>query len=786
MPTSPSSDLTLTQVGISLLLPGLDTAGFIPTGQLPGARPLLLQTNHQGDAFVLWSRSGWYMAAEDRYWMTKLRGRRDPSSKEFQAWLSEAEMTFDSSGTGWLTQAGPRIYRIDRELDVKLAYTIGTDQMAGTRFELCNPIRATEAAGGRVLFWGEQRSIELATLRGILVAFEGKWTHRPDFELSREPGFSAFGLLDSQRAWVGTTRPKEDAGLYEINLTSARAVKLPEPEPLAFARVKEILASGLDRYVVAGNRPFTPASNALWRYRAGVWEKIKSPLDRAEGPPVSQTRPVRTILPANDGLWMGTSGNGLLFVPDQSGTPAQVLDWRKGQPLDGVHRMAALNDGSFLLIGLWQGTTRARPAELLKGKSVSPRLLDLWETTGNLQRDGKGHLWTYRKVTGKRCLSEWDGTAWRDYPIPEEVQGDLGYPTGIDSRDRLWIPYRERRWIADEQRLELTDKAAIFVPVTAEWILFNSLEEAFKDSAQGDAKFRVELPGDNQPDFSSAGEICFWGMDWNRRKRFVHYFDGTGWRRWELSAVGFTRPGYPGQPFFTGEGELAINISSGGARAGITRLFNGREWISRPFVSAGERDPINLKSASRPAMEAGVPIVNQPVADASGVEWQASNQQLFLSQRSISVPQFDLEEVHPFVGSRQVLEVIVDAKGNAVLRTGVPYGTSSYAVLAPKELLRAGHLDTVEISHGKVELQFALTNRSSDSAGNVAAAASPETRSGFISVEMANGRVILRWDGQGVLQAAEEVIGPWRDIPNAFSPHAVSITKPKAFYRIAR
>lgn len=129
--------------------------------------------------------------------------------------------------------------------------------------------------------------------------------------------------------------------------------------------------------------------------------------------------------------------------------------------------------------------------------------------------------------------------------------------------------------------------------------------------------------------------------------------------------------------------------------------------------------------------------------------------------------------------------MIVDAKGNIVLRTGVPYGTSSHVVLAPKESLRDRHLETVEISHGKVELQFALTSRSSGIPGKVAAVAALDHRTGFLSVELANDRVILRWQGQGVLQAAEGMIGPWRDIPNATSPHAASITKQKEFYRIA-
>jgi len=55
------------------------------------APPLLLQTNHQGEIFVLW---GGYQEVESPHWITRLRGSRPPVSASWRACIPGASMSF--------------------------------------------------------------------------------------------------------------------------------------------------------------------------------------------------------------------------------------------------------------------------------------------------------------------------------------------------------------------------------------------------------------------------------------------------------------------------------------------------------------------------------------------------------------------------------------------------------------------------------------------------------------------------------------------------------------------
>lgn len=49
-----------------------------------------------------------------------------------------------------------------------------------------------------------------------------------------------------------------------------------------------------------------------------------------------------------------------------------------------------------------------------------------------------------------------------------------------------------------------------------------------------------------------------------------------------------------------------------------------------------------------------------------------------------------------------------------------------------------------------------------------------------------NGKVTLSWSGNGVLQSAEQLSGPWLDQPEAVSPRVIDPTAPTGFFRLAR
>jgi len=184
----------------------------------------------------------------------------------------------------------------------------------------------------------------------------------------------------------------------------------------------------------------------------------------------------------------------------------------------------------------------------------------------------------------------------------------------------------------------------------------------------------------------------------------------------------------------------------------MTRLFDGEAWIDVPFRSAGARDPLVWRS---PPRIAGNALVTE-AADLAGGKWSAANQQLFHSALGLSAPQFDLTDVHPFIGARRVHQIWEDAKGNIVLNTTLPpiesYTPKQYVVLAPKQSMPGSHLDLVRISSRGAELRFTRGDQNSAAAVPTQTSAADMQAPAFTAVELQNGQIILRWRSPGMLQ----------------------------------
>ena len=59
--------------------------------------------------------------------------------------------------------------------------------------------------------------------------------------------------------------------------------------------------------------------------------------------------------------------------------------------------------------------------------------------------------------------------------------------------------------------------------------------------------------------------------------------------------------------------------------------------------------------------------------------------------------------------------------------------------------------------------------------------------SGFaatVEINREGREVVLTWEGEGILQSADDVIGPWRDELDALSPHRITPSGTRSFYRI--
>jgi hypothetical protein len=75
-----------------------------------------------------------------------------------------------------------------------------------------------------------------------------------------------------------------------------------------------------------------------------------------------------------------------------------------------------------------------------------------------------------------------------------------------------------------------------------------------------------------------------------------------------------------------------------------------------------------------------------------------------------------------------------------------------------------------------------VTCVASDACGNTSQCNFTVTVAGQeLSVERA---IIITWNCGGVLQSADNLIGPWTDIPGATSPYAVATSAAHKFYRV--
>ena len=54
----------------------------------------------------------------------------------------------------------------------------------------------------------------------------------------------------------------------------------------------------------------------------------------------------------------------------------------------------------------------------------------------------------------------------------------------------------------------------------------------------------------------------------------------------------------------------------------------------------------------------------------------------------------------------------------------------------------------------------------------------------FTAIERQTNGVILKWSGQGTLQDAQQLTGPWNSISNAASPYLISTGAVRRFFRI--
>ncbi|MBI2926065.1 MAG: hypothetical protein HYY24_10210 [Verrucomicrobia bacterium] len=660
----------------------------VAVSQHRGAHALLLASTPAGDVWALWSRADGYVGGEENYWLSRHRGARSEPISAFRAWLESADLFVDSKGNGWLTQTGPTIHRVAPDGTVTLAHSLTADQRTVHSDDRLNPVRAGEDGQGRLWFWGHYR-VHMQSLRGFLVWDNGQFRHHPVIRGLPEEPFDAVVRKDAKTFWAATHHPQW-LSLYAIDTSTLAATRVRELAPGGFDHPAEILSAGPAQFVVS--------ANVLWRFRDGVWTKLVPVLDRAPPPSDGVMLGTRPVLSDERGVWIGANGAGLWLV-SAADDSIRRLDWKTGQPLESVHGIFRLPEGRYLLVGLWQGAVEASAEQLLAAPAAGAPALQIWRTGRNLVADDRGHLWSLWDYSGQ-AMYEWTGAQWVEHPLPQELRehADLYDHYGFDSRGRLWQPYRKKGGKGREY-------FAIYDPQRQQWLLFDSARQALQAQLVHGADFSVDVSGSLRPAFSGDGRICFQEYDWERYRRLIQYYDGTQWHEWELrSVIGHNRPGHPSLPFFNHTGRLAINFHETSFNK-TTREFADGQWGTVGFESAGIREalPFRLPAALRPSPESLTP--DCLVQDRSGHCWVTWKQQLYWVGLGRCLPWFAATEPHPFLGVRRIHEVLTDALGNTVLRTGWTYGERFYVVLPPNHPLPDTSLRILSAELGAAEFE---------------------------------------------------------------------------------
>lgn len=256
----------------------------------------------------------------------------------------------------WITANDGWIYHLGQDGRVKPAYTFPPGEFSPYihppgRPAMYTPLEATSDGQDRTWFWvgSGWRFPNWRPLEGFLIYDGHSFVHHRAITGLPDATVSFLGVADEKRLWAGILRD----GLYSIDTVKLEAHRIPEPEPGAFERITKIFQVGKDAYVVA--YPFsepvaeTPAhrlSSTLWRLWKGRWQKALTGIDDIPDAAIASSRP---WLSTPEGIWLGSAGAGLWFIPSRSRAP-QLVDWQRGFPLDSAIRLYALADGRMLAV----------------------------------------------------------------------------------------------------------------------------------------------------------------------------------------------------------------------------------------------------------------------------------------------------------------------------------------------------------------------------------------------------------------------------------------------------
>ncbi|MDQ3815447.1 MAG: hypothetical protein M3347_16140, partial [Armatimonadota bacterium] len=679
-----------------------------------GAEPLNLIPSPNGALICLWYRRNEQISQTEpqEFLLTEHKGKTSRLLTKFKAKIdySQRFMFADRAGNVWITSGGKGIYRITPAGAAERIYSIAPFQMRrlGNPADYSgdtNSLHAIEDGRGRLWFWSHvwDHGTEAYSLPGVLI-FDGHRFrhHRTLTGVATKPtsAINALAPKDAGHLWLAMG----DDGLYEVDIATLHARRVPEPEPKAFRYVQQITRLGRDWYFVTGSRwikscgeDSTERNGTLWSRRDGRWHKLLAGLEH------SGDATPRPLLPTAEGLWVGTFDDGMWYLSNRAGNRGgnrdgakHLINWRRGFPLNEVHHLFMLSGGRVLALSPAGNVTLAGISSLVSLRP-SPRVRTFRPYTF-IRQDAHGHLWCVLSLRSK-ALSQWDGTRWLHHPVPRNYKPNNVYELALDSRQRVWL-------LPDNRQ----GPTVIFHPAKNVWQTFATYPAALQAQLKP-TRSKPVVPIDNPgpawsdrnvymvPRVSHDGRLCF-------RSVFprVWYFDGKIWRKWTRREI--TRDlksdwhEFDDPPFFNRADNLCVNIAS-----------KTWEWTpSRGWHTIPEESGLNSDHPDATDVQArsqcGLEDYDSRLRDRTGAVWILARHQLYKVAFGLCAPQFASGEIHPFIDGRSISRIFVDPRGNTFFDAA--YVNVEYVFLAAHAVPDT-QLKIIPRSVDSITLEFAIT-----------------------------------------------------------------------------
>lgn len=564
------------------------------------------------------------------------------------------------------------IFGVSKDGRLERIYTFAPDQYLPYRIPtylppFFQPIQITRDAEGRVWIWcgwlyrGEASDLALegfVVTDGKTVQYERRIQGLPNAHLV------SLDAWDSSHLAAATF----GGGLYTIDTATFEAQPVAEPRSGAFRFVKKVFRTGNDRYVLTFDPDVVAgatfgAMGAVWRLRDGHWKQVLQ----------DQSDISNIGVATSGGLWLATSDfRGLWFIPVHGSARRETS--LQGLSINDVKQLFQLPGGDILATGAGHfAQTRAvefNPEALLKKQATASAGFTVIYPRTRLQPDRQRNFWG---ILQPGALSEWNGSQWIAHPFPPMINPSRIVALDIDARGRVWLFPNCR-----------LGPMGIFNPAEDRWTTYQGYRDALARSTQ---PVHFLHPEDDRmrPIYGPNSQIVFVGMCWG-----VNYFDGSSWHLWNQrqlpGPLDLERP-----PFFDASGHMAFDpapnvrrLESRVPRPGWNKPTTW-EWTADSLwhivpYEPGETVRLPNPFAALPPPPGGCATMSPSslVQDSTGRTWWVADGALYkgiTGQCQIVLP---ASASQPFIDGRQLVRVLLDARGNAFLETHVPF---SYVVL---------------------------------------------------------------------------------------------------------